>query len=189
MSSRSLEVLGGAALGDLAVDQLVDAVDAAAEGRDAPRPGRGRRARSGASSSGLVVRSRNSRRATRSSLHPLPAVDAEDRLEDDLERHRLHPRPQLVGGAERPALDLAGGDLGHLLLVALHALAVEGRQQQLALADVGLLVEDEDRVLAEDRAQDLVALAGVEDPRVAGEDLLDVLGVGDASPRCLRRRC
>ena len=93
------------------------------------------------------------------------------------------------GVPSRPALDLARGDLGHHLAVALHALAVEGRQQQLALADVRLLVEDEDRVLAEDRAQDLVALAGVEDVRVAGEDLLDVLRVGDASPRSPRRRC
>ena len=33
-----LEVLGRAALGDLAVDQLVDPVDAAAEGRDAAHP-------------------------------------------------------------------------------------------------------------------------------------------------------
>ena len=123
------------------------------------------------------------RRAQR--VHALAVVDAEDGLEDDLERDRLHPRAQLVGGAGGPALDLAGGDLGHLLAVALHALAVEGRQQQPALADVRLLVEHQDRVVAEDRAQDLVALAGVEDLRVAGEDLLDQLRVGDHHPGAL----
>ena len=61
---------------------------------------------------------------------------------------------QLVRGAGGPALDLAGGDRAHRLAVSLHALAVEWRQQQPALAEVRLLVEDEDRVVAEDRAQD-----------------------------------
>ena len=182
MSSRSLEVAGAAALGDLAVDQLVDPVDAAPEGAEAAGPGRGRRGAAAAAGAGLVVRSRKSRRASRSSASPLPLADAEDGAQDDLQRDRLHPRPQLVRGADRPALDLARGDLGHRLAVGLHPLAVEGRQQQLALAHVGLLVEDEDRVLAEDRREDLVALAGVEDARVAGEDLLDRLGVGEHHP-------
>jgi len=109
-------------------------------------------------------------------------VDAENRLEDDLQRDRLHPRPQLVGGPGRPALDLAGGDLGHRLAVALHALTVERRQQQAALADVRLLVEHQNGVVAEEGTQDVVALAGVEDPRVAGEDLFHGLGVGDHHP-------
>jgi hypothetical protein len=39
---------------------------------------------------------------------------------------------------------------------------VEGRQQQLALAHVPLLVEDEEGVAAEQRGEDFVALAGVE---------------------------
>ena len=163
MSSRSSTSSAAPALGDLLVDQLVDAVDAAPEGRRCAAPVRAdedeRRdqQRVGGQVEELA-------QGDAQLPHPLSAVDAEDRLEDDLERDRLHPRPQLVGRAERPALDLAGGDLGHLLLVALHARAVEGRQQQLALADVGLLVEDEDRVLAEHRLEDLVALAGVEDP-------------------------
>ena len=118
-------------------------------------------------------------------LHPGAVVDAEDGLDDDLQRDRLHPRPQLVGDAGGPAVDLARGDLGHLLAVGLHPLAVEGRQQQLALAHVRLLVEDEDAVVAEDRAQDLVALAGVEDLRVAGEDLFHQLRVGEHDPVAL----
>jgi len=47
---------------------------------------------------------------------------------------------------------------------------------------MGLLVEDEDRVAAEDRGEELVALAGVEDAGIAGEDLLDRLRVGQHHP-------
>ena len=73
-------------------------------------------------------------------------------------------------------------DLGHQLAVALHPLAVERRQQQLALGHVRLLVEQQHRVRAEHRPEDPVGLAGVQEPRVAGEDLLDVLGVGEQDP-------
>ena len=175
------EVLGQAALGDLGVDQLVDPLDAAAEGGDVADPLRSdQEDRSEEPRVGGEVEEAAQSRPQR--VHPCPVVDAEDSLEDDLQRYRLHPRSQLVGGAGRPALDLPHGDLGHRLAVALHPLAVERRQQQLALADVRLLVEDQDRVLAEDRAQDLVALAGVEDARIAGEDLLDERRVGHHHP-------
>ena len=69
--------------------------------------------------------------------------------------------------AARPALDLALGHLAHELAVALHPLAVERRQHQLALAHVRALVEQQHRVVADQRQQDHVALAGVEDLRVA----------------------
>jgi endonuclease/exonuclease/phosphatase family metal-dependent hydrolase len=176
-----LQVGGGAALGDLGGDQVVDPVDAAPEGRDRADPVRAERQhRPEEAGVGGEVEEAAERRAQ--PLEAGAAVDAEDRLDDDLERDRLHPRAQPVRGAGRPALDLAGGDRLHLLAVALHALAVERRQQQPALADVALLVEHEDRVLAEQRPQDLVALARVEDPGVAGEDLLDHLGLGDDHP-------
>ncbi len=163
------------------MDQLVDALDAAAEGREAAdllRAGEDdRQQRAGVGGEVEEVAQGRPQR-----IHPRLLADAEDGREDDLQGDRLHPRAQLVGGAGGPAVDLLGGDRRHRLAVALHALAVERRQQQLALAQMGLLVEDEDRVLAEDRAQDLVALAGVEDLRVAGEDLLDQGRVGDHHP-------
>src|SRR5207253_10371094 len=54
------------------------------------------------------------------------------------------------------------------------------RQQQLALAQVRLVVEGEDAVGTERRLQHRrVRLAGVEDGGGAGEDLLDELGAGD----------
>ena len=79
----------------------------------------------------------------------------------------------------RPAADLPLGGLGHHVGVATDRLPVEGRQQQLALAQVAVLVEGEQRVLSERVAERAcVRLAGVEHPRVAGEDALDLRRVG-----------
>ena len=50
------------------------------------------------------------------------------------------------------------------------------------------LVEQQHRARAEQRPQDRVGLAGVQHARVAGEDLLDVVGVARASPSALVRR-
>ena len=61
---------------------------------------------------------------------------------------------------------------GDVLLVAGHRRLPERRHQQLAGALVLRAVDEQQRVLAHDRAEDRVALAGVEDLRVAAEDLL-----------------
>ena len=68
-------------------------------------------------------------------------------------------RPDRERLAERPGGDLALGDLPHHLAVALHALAVERGQQQLALAQVRRPVEQEHRFATDDRAKDRVGLA------------------------------
>jgi hypothetical protein len=47
---------------------------------------------------------------------------------------------------------------------------------------VGLLVEDEDGVATEDRGEDLIALTGMEDLRITGEDLLDRRRIGQDHP-------
>ena len=73
--------------------------------------------------------------------------------------------------------DLALGQLGHQAREALHPLAVEGRQQQLALLQVGRLVEQDHRVAADDRFEDPRPLAGVQDVRGRLEDFLDLLGI------------
>jgi hypothetical protein len=62
---------------------------------------------------------------------------------------------------------------------------VEGRQQQLALRHVGAVVEQQHRVRPDDRAQDRVRLAGVQQRRVAREDLLDGGRVAHQHPRAL----
>jgi hypothetical protein len=112
-------------------------------------------------------------------------VDTEHRAHDHLEGHRLHARPELERLPVRPAVDLALRDLAHNLAVALHALPVEGRQEQLALAHVRSLVEQQYRVVAEDRLQHHVGLAGMEHARVAREHLPHVVGVGDHHPAAL----
>ncbi len=84
------------------------------------------------------------------------------------------------GIVERPARHLLAGEGDDQLAVALDSLAVEGRQQELALAHVRGVVEGEDRVRAERRLQHRrVRLAGVEDRGRAGEDLFDQVGPGD----------
>ena len=72
---------------------------------------------------------------------------------DHLQGHRLHPRRQRERLADRPAVDLLVGDVGDHLDVALHGLAVERRQQQLALAHVARADRGEHRVGPEDRPQ------------------------------------
>jgi len=105
---------------------------------------------------------------------PFALGQAKDRAKDDLQGQCLHPRAQAIRLVTRPTLDLGACDLGHELAVALHALAVKGRQQELSLLQVGALVEQQDGMLAEHREQNPVPLTGVVDARIAGEDLFDV---------------
>jgi hypothetical protein len=116
---------------------------------------------------------------------PVGVRDPEDRPHDHLERDRLHRRPRRERLAGGPALELARRNLGHRLLVPAHALAVERRQHQLALRHVGVLVEQQQRVTAEHRQQHHVRLAGMEQPRVPREDLLDRVRIGHEHPRAL----
>ena len=103
----------------------------------------------------------------------LLVVDAEDGAHDHRQGDPLRVRAQRERLADRPALHLPQGDLAHQLAVALDPLAVEGRQQQLALLHVRRVVEGEDRVRAERRLQDRrVRLARVELLGGAGEDAL-----------------
>ena len=116
----------------------------------------------------------------RNSAQALLLADAEDGPQDHLERDRLHAGPQRERLTDRPPLDLAGRDLRDQVAVALHRLAVEGRQQQLALAHVVLAVERQQRELAEHRLErPRVRGARVERRRVSGEDLLHERRIGE----------
>ena len=105
-----------------------------------------------------------------------PGIEPEDGAEDDLERQRLHPRVELELGGAVPAGDLALGDVGDQVAEPLHPLAVEGRQQQLALLHVRIAVEQDHRVLADERLEHAGALAGMEDVGRRRVDRLHVLG-------------
>jgi hypothetical protein len=97
--------------------------------------------------------------ATRFLVTPLrralrrPALDAEDPGHDHVEGDRLHARRQRKGLVQRPVVDLAFGRVGDRLWVAVDRLAVEGREQQLALAHVPLAKWREHRVRPDNRAQ------------------------------------
>ena len=111
-------------------------------------------------------------------VEALAPLEPEDRPQDHLEGQRLHVGMERDRALGRPGLDLGLGDRGDDAAQRLHPLAVEGRQQQLPLAHVTALVEQQDRVGADDRQQDRAALARVEHLRRGGEDRLDVLGPG-----------
>jgi hypothetical protein len=111
---------------------------------------------------------------------PRLVVDAEDGPHDHRQGDPLGVRPQRERLADRPALHLPPRRLDDQRAVALDPLAVEGRQQQLALAHVRLVVEGEDAVRPRRRLQHRrVRLAGVEDRRRASEDLFHQIGPGD----------
>jgi hypothetical protein len=91
-----------------------------------------------------------------------------------MERHGLVPRP---GG------ELALGELGHQPGEALHPLAVESREHQPSLLEMRTLVQEEDRIGAQDRLEDPRALAGMKHVGRSAEQLLDLGGVGQGDER------
>ncbi len=118
---------------------------------------------------------------------PGPAVDAEDRAQDDVERDLLHrgvEREALAFGPRREGLF---GDGAHDLGIGLHARAVERRQEHAAVAEVLGPVEEDQRAIADQELEAAVGFAGVEDVGIAGEDLLDQLGIGEDDHDAQRR--
>ena len=118
-------------------------------------------------------------------VEPVGILDAEDGAHDHLERDRLRVRHRRHALADRPARELLLGRFRHEVAVALHPLAVERRQHELALAHVRGTVEQQHGAAADDRPQDRIALARVQHVGAALEDLLDALRVGDHHPRPL----
>ena len=127
-------------------------------------------------------------------LEPRSLLEAEDRAQDDLERQRLKARMQRHRLAPGPALDLRRGDLGHHLGQPGDLLAVEGRQHEPALGEVGVLVEQDHRVAPDQRLEDARAAAGVQDLRGAVKTCLTSAGSasitngGVATRRMVNRR-
>ena len=113
---------------------------------------------------------------------------AEHDAQDDLERHRLHPleRPDRLAGCPRGELRLRHAR--HRLAPALELLAVERRQHQLALLQVLLAVEHEDRARAGERLQERRARPGAQLVRGRRVDALDLGRVGREDHRGVRPR-
>ena len=103
--------------------------------------------------------------------------------EDHLERDRPQARQQRERAVARPAGDAGLHDRGDRPGLAAHALAVEERQQQPALAQVLRAVQHQHRAVAEQRGQDRVLLAGARGLRVERQDPLDERRVADHDDR------
>ena len=79
--------------------------------------------------------------------------DAEDGLQDHVERDRLHARMDRERLAGRPRAELALGDLAHGRLVLAHPVTAERRQHHLAALDVLVALEQQQRPRAHQRLQ------------------------------------
>jgi hypothetical protein len=118
-------------------------------------------------------------------LTSVRAVDAEHGAEDDVERDALHLGLDGEGPAEGPAIDGALGQVAHRLGIGLHALAVERRQHEPALAQVAGTVQQQERVHAEDGLELHVRLTRAQRARVAGEDVADRIRMAEEHERRL----
>ena len=107
-----------------------------------------------------------------------PVLHSEHGAKDHVEGHRLHVRLERERLADRPPGDFLVGRPDHGLAMALDALAVERRQEELALAQVLRAVEHEQGVTAEHATEQAVDVAHVHVLGRALEDLLDRGRVG-----------
>ena len=116
-------------------------------------------------------------------VQALARLEPEHRPQDHLEREGLQTRMKSHRLVTRPARHLVLGHLLHQAREPLHLLAVEGRQHQLALAEMGALVEQDHRVRPDHRLEDLGPLAGMEHLGRRGEELAKVGGIGEVHER------
>ena len=116
-------------------------------------------------------------------VESLARVEPEDGAQDDLHRQPLHPRVQLELRGPVPGRDLGVGNPLDQAGEPLHALAVERGEHQLALLHVGAAVEQDHRVVADDRLQDAGALARSQHVRRSREHLLDLVRLRDHHER------
>jgi hypothetical protein len=113
-----------------------------------------------------------------------PLFDSEDGAKDDLERDVLHRPVHREGATQRPAVDRLVGHVEHGPAVGVHPLAVERGENHLPLTEVLRAVEEQQRVLSQQRLQEEVGLAGVPVLRAHSEDLFHRQRVGhDDHPR------
>ncbi len=134
--------------------------------------GRGQEQQRGAERRGAEVRPADERVAQWREVR-IVGADAEHGAHDDVERDRLSRRVERERPADRPAVDLARGRVAHRFAVCAHAVAMKRRQHQPSLAQVTVAIEHEQRVFADDRAQDQICFAGVQRVGIAGPQVAD----------------
>ena len=113
----------------------------------------------------------------------LGVAGAEHDPQDDLERQLAHPLER--DDAAVPAGELAPRELRHDRTEGAHPVAVKRRRHQPSLAQVGLAVEQQDRMRSGERAQELPALARGRDRWVEAEHFADRVGIGEQDHRLL----
>ena len=118
-------------------------------------------------------------------LEPSPSVEPEHRAEDDLERDRLHPRPEPERVTTRPAIDLA-----RAISPSARGSSASARRETGATAACAVHVRGCRRAAAANARPAPGAGSGCASPawktsRISREHLLDVLGVGKHHPRAL----
>ena len=165
---------------ELGVDRFPVALEAAEATAAAEEPLCGREQGEGA-----LAELEDRRHAVAQAIEPQALVEPEHGAQDDLERQALQARVQRDRLTGRPARDLRLGELLDQPGQALHAVAVEGGQQELALLHVRRLVEQDHGVRAHDRLEQAGSLAGVQDVRRRGEQLAQVGGIGEDDERRL----
>ena len=140
---------GSAPRRDLLEQQRVDlarpapaAPPAAPCGRTAPRPAAARRRRR-----------EQVPRAVRAAARGAPVRHPEDRVEDHVERDRLHARMDRERPTDRPRGELALGRLAHDRLVRAHPVTAKRRQHHLAARQVLGPLEQQQRPRADERLE------------------------------------
>ena len=171
------EIGAAAVLGDLGIEELVGAraqLGEAAEHRQLAH------ARSGkAQGNGRGARRKDRDQSVAESLAAVGVLDSEHGAQDHLEGDLLHARVKGELGPLRPAGDGALGRLADHLLIAAHALTVEGRQHQLAPAQMLLVFLQEQRGAAEQRLEQDVSPGCNRVHTVGGEQSLDRVRIGE----------
>ena len=113
--------------------------------------------------------------------HPVQARRVrhpEDHPQDHLERQLVEQHVRADATRPRPVVQLFARDLLDERAVAVDLAPPERRREQPPGARVLVTVLEEEGVLAQEGTEQVVALAGVEDRRRAGEHVLDLRGLG-----------
>jgi hypothetical protein len=179
-------LLGFAALGDQLGHELVTAAGEACEGPHRRRP-TGHALQRGHQRQRVLAERQDAGQRVAQLAQPRAGLQPEHRSQDDLQRQRLKARMQRGRAPARPRRHFPLGQLGDRFGQTAHLLAVERREHQLALLHVHVLVEQDQRVAPDQGLEHLCPLAGMDGVWRGGEQLLDVVGIGQHHERRLKR--
>jgi hypothetical protein len=112
-------------------------------------------------------------------IEPRAVVHAEDHAQNRVQGDLLHRLVHVDMRAWRPTRGVSQRQIANRISILRDAPTVERRQEEAPLGQVPLLLEQEERVLAEEGPEYAVPLAGVKMGDVRGEDAPDRRGVAE----------